>query len=72
MDSFLQDQPIAKETNVGNNKKTKNAKPSKFEVIFKEMKVSVVEFSKKIKYKYDHIKDNTFSSKTLKCAKDES
>jgi hypothetical protein len=48
MDSLMQQikaAPIAKETDVG-NKKTKISKPSKFEAIFKEMKVSE-EYTKK-------------------------
>jgi hypothetical protein len=40
-------------------KKIKIAKPSKFEAMFKEMKVSE-EYTKKPKYKFDHFKDNTF------------
>jgi hypothetical protein len=65
MDSLIQQvktQPIVKETDVGNNKKTKIAKPSKFEAMFKEMKVSE-EYTKKAKYKFDHFKDNTFPQK---------
>jgi hypothetical protein len=65
MDSLIQQvkaQPIVKETDVGNNKKTKIAKPSKFEAMFKEMKVSE-EYTKKTKYKFDHFKDNTSPQK---------
>jgi hypothetical protein len=65
LDSLMQQvkaQSIVKETNVGNNKKIKIAKPSKFEAMFKEMKVSE-EYTKKTKYKFDHFKDNTFPQK---------
>jgi hypothetical protein len=51
-----------KETDVGKNKKIKIAKPSKFEAMFKEMKVSE-EYTKKTKYKFDHFKDNTSPQK---------
>jgi len=65
MDSLIQQvkaQPIVKETNVDNNKKIKIAKPSKFEAMFKEMKVSE-EYTKKPKHKFGHFKDNTFPQK---------
>jgi hypothetical protein len=65
MDSLIQQvkaQPIVKETDFSNNKKTEIAKPSKFEAMFKEMKVSE-EYTNKPKYKFDHFKDNTFPQK---------
>jgi hypothetical protein len=51
MDSLIQQvkaQPIVKETDIVNNKKIKITKPSKFEAMFKEMKVSK-EYTKKTK-----------------------